>query len=59
MSAILADEIGRLGQVTWDRVLESAGHDELVYKLTLKYLREFGFDIGSRADPRVAGQMRK
>jgi len=29
------------------RVLGTAGHDELVYKLTLKYLRQQGYDIGN------------
>jgi hypothetical protein len=59
-SVELAREIEKLGQVPWSRVMESAGHDELTYKLALKYLRQSGFDIGNRADPRVvAGQMRK
>jgi hypothetical protein len=59
-SAELAAEVEKLGQIPWSRVMEAAGHDELVYKLTLKYLRESGFDIGNGADPRVAaGQMRK
>jgi hypothetical protein len=34
-------------------VLEAAGHDEIVYKLTLKYLREKGYDIGNFQTPRV------
>lgn len=59
-STELADEIMRQGPVSWGRVLEAAGHDELVYKLSLKYLRQAGFDIGNSSVPRVAaGQMRK
>jgi hypothetical protein len=59
-SAELAGEIERLGQVSWTRVLEAAGHDEIVYKLSLKYLREAGYDIGNSSVPRVATkQMRK
>lgn len=49
----LAGEIGEHGQVSWSRILEAAGHDELVYKLTLKYLREKGYDIGNHEAPRV------
>jgi hypothetical protein len=30
-----------------------ANNDELVYKLTLKYLRQRGFDIGNNKTPRV------
>jgi hypothetical protein len=56
----LAGEIARLGQIPWARVLEAAGQDELVYKLTLKYLRQAGYDIGNGSIPRVAPkQMRK
>ncbi|AIC16568.1 hypothetical protein [Nitrososphaera viennensis] len=50
---ILAGEIARSGEITWSRVLEAAGHDEIVYKLTLKYLRERGFDIGNFQAPKV------
>ena len=35
------------------RVLQIANHDELVYKLTLKYLREKGYDIGNNKIPRI------
>ena len=34
-------------------VLTVANNDELVYKLTLKYLRQRGFDIGNNKIPRV------
>jgi hypothetical protein len=44
------------GEVSWTRVLEAADHDELVYKLTLKYLRQGGHDIGNNKIPRVKSQ---
>ena len=53
-SAILSDEIQSNSQISWDRILEAADHDEIVYKLTLKYLREMGYDIGNYLTPRVA-----
>lgn len=55
-AATLAQEIARSGEVSWSRVLEAAGHDEIVYKLSLKYLREQGFDIGNFERPRVKQQ---
>ena len=53
---ILSDEILEKGEVSWTRVLEVADHDELVYKLTLKYLRQRGHDIGNNKIPRVRSQ---
>lgn len=53
-SVELASEIAKLGQISWARVLDAAGHDELVYKLTLKYLRQAGYDIGNGSVPRVS-----
>jgi len=50
---MLAQEIRALGSIPWTRVLEAAGHDEVVYKLTLKYLRQGGYDIGNHESPRV------
>ena len=52
-SELLSDEISKNGEISWTRVLEVADHDELVYKLTLKYLRQYGFDIGNNVMPRV------
>jgi len=51
----ITGEIAQSGDagVTWSRILEAAGHDEIVYKLTLKYLRENGFDIGNFQRPQV------
>jgi hypothetical protein len=53
---ILSDEILKKGEVSWTRVLEVADHDELVYKLTLKYLRQRGYRIGNNRVPRVTCQ---
>jgi len=52
-TALLSDEILKKGEVSWTRILEVANHDELVYKLTLKYLRQRGYNIGYNKDPRV------
>jgi hypothetical protein len=53
---LLSNEILEKGEVSWTRVLEVADHDELVYKLTLKYLRQSGYDIGNNKIPRVKSQ---
>ena len=53
---VLSHEILKKGEVSWTRVLEVADHDELVYKLTLKYLRQRGNDIGNNKIPRVKRQ---
>jgi hypothetical protein len=49
----LSKEILEKGEASWARILEVANHDELVYKLTLKYLRQNGYDIGYNKNPRV------
>ena len=36
---LLSEEILKTGEVSWKRILEVTDYDELVYKLTLKYLR--------------------
>ena len=43
----LGQEIEENGSITWERVLQVADRDEVVYKLTLKYLRQDGYDIGN------------
>ena len=50
---ILSKEILEKGEVSWARILEVVNYDELVYKLTLKYLRHKGYDIGYNKLPRV------
>ena len=41
------------GKVSWKDLLEKVDHDELVYKLSLKYLRLDGFDIGDSKIPEI------
>ena len=50
---LLSNEILKNGEVSWTRILETSDYDELVYKLTLKYLRQKGFDIGYNKVQRV------
>jgi hypothetical protein len=47
ITSIMTEEIlkSEKGEVSWNKILELADHDELVYKLTLKYLREIGCNI--------------
>ena len=52
----LGQEIEEKGSITWDRVLQVADRDEVVYKLTLKYLRQDGYDIGNNKQPLVRKQ---
>ena len=52
-SNLLSSEINEQGEIAWSRVFTVANNDELVYKLTLKYLRQRGFDIGNNKTPRV------
>jgi hypothetical protein len=49
----LVQEIAKAGEVSWSYVLEVSGHDEIVYKLALKYLRLQGYDIGNFQAARV------
>jgi hypothetical protein len=53
---LLSTKIFKKGEVSWARVLEVAEHDKLVYKLTLKYLRQGGYEIGNNEVPRVRSQ---
>ncbi len=41
------------GRVLWTEILEKVDNDELLYKLTLKYLRRDGYDIGNHKIPEV------
>jgi len=41
------------GKVSWTELLEKVDHDELIYKLSLKYLRLDGFDIGNSKIPEI------
>ncbi|MFL6379396.1 MAG: hypothetical protein ACJ72R_18340 [Nitrososphaeraceae archaeon] len=50
---LLSKEVSKTDEVSWKRVLEVTDYDELVYKLTLKYLRQKGYDIGNSTIPRI------
>jgi len=41
------------GKVLWVDILEKVDHDEIIYKLTLKFLRRDGYDIGNYKIPEV------
>ena len=46
-------QIVRNGKILWTEILEQVEHDELIYKLTLKFLRRDGYDIGNHKIPEV------
>ena len=52
-NAKLKHQIEESGKVSWTAILSEVDHDELVYKLTLKYLRRDGYDIGNSQIPEV------
>jgi len=49
----LKPKIDEDGNLAWSVLLETVNHDELVYKLTLKYLRRDGYDIGNGENPEI------
>jgi hypothetical protein len=53
MASRMEEKINQSGQVGWSEILQAVEHDELVYKLTLKYLRQDGYDIGDWKRPFV------
>ena len=55
----LSEEIKTKNEISWNHILEVAEHDEIVYKLTLKYLREMGYDIGNYLSPKVINSKSK
>ena len=46
-------QIDNNGKILWTEILEQTNHDELIYKLTLKFLRRDGYDIGNHRIPEV------
>jgi len=46
-------QIKENGKVLWVEILEQVNHDELIYKLTLKFLRRDGYAIGNHNVPEV------
>ena len=53
MNIKIKKEIENKGKVLWSELLEKVNHDELVYKLTLKYLRRDGYNIGDWKTPEI------
>ena len=49
-------EIEKKERISWEDLLNVVNHDELVYKLTLKYLRRDGYDIGNNKRPEIKKQ---
>ncbi len=52
-NSLLQQQINNKGKVLWSELLAKVDDDELVYKLTLKYLRRDGFDIGNSKNPEI------
>ena len=46
-------QIDQKGKILWTEILNQVDHDELIYKLTLKYLRRDGYDIGNYKIPEI------
>ncbi len=46
-------QIEQKGKILWTEILDQVDHDELIYKLTLKYLRRDGYEIGNYKIPEV------
>ena len=46
-------QIDQKGKILWTEIFNQVDHDELIYKLTLKYLRRDGFDIGNYKIPEI------
>ena len=53
MNVNIKKEIENKGKVLWSELLDKVDHDELVYKLTLKYLRRDGYNIGDWKIPEI------
>ena len=53
MNPVFKDHIEKYGKVLWTEILSQVDHDELIYKLTLKFLRLDGYDIGNNKIPEV------
>jgi hypothetical protein len=53
MNPIFKDHIEKHGKLLWTEILDQVDHDELIYKLTLKFLRRDGYNIGNNKIPEV------
>ena len=46
-------QIDENSRILWTEILQQVDNDELIYKLTLKFLRRDGYDIGNSKTPEV------
>ena len=46
-------QIDENSRILWTEILQQVDNDELIYKLTLKFLRRDGYDIGNSKIPEV------
>ena len=53
MNPEFKDHIEKHDRLLWTEILDRVDHDELIYKLTLKFLRIDGYDIGINTIPEV------
>ena len=53
MNPDFKNKINKNGKILWTEILDQVNNDELIYKLTLKYLRRDGYDIGNYKVPEV------
>ena len=53
MNPYFKNQIIENNKILWTEILEKVEHDELIYKLTLKFLRRDGYDIGNHKIPEV------
>jgi len=50
---VFKEQIEKYGKILWTDILNQVDHDEIIYKLTLKFLRQDGYDIGNYKIPEV------
>lgn len=53
MNPVFKNHIEKNGKILWTEILERVDYDELIYKLSLKFLRRDGYDIGNNKIPEV------
>ena len=53
MNPSFKKQINQNEKILWTEILGQVNNDELIYKLTLKYLRRDGYDIGNYKVPEV------
>jgi len=53
MNYIFKKRIEEARKILWTEILNQIIHDEIIYKLTLKFLRQDNYDIGNSKIPKV------